>query len=47
MKMAEHIEEFEIVDLESGKVRLSPALRKRIIEPGWPGNVELLLNYYF
>lgn len=45
--IAKRIEEFEIVDLESEKVPLSPALRQRIIELGWPGNVELLRNYYW
>ena len=45
--IAKRIEEFEIVDLESEKVALSPALRKRIVELGWPGNVELLRNYYW
>jgi hypothetical protein len=45
--MAKRVEEFEIVDLESEKVPLSPALRNRIVELGWPGNVELLRNYYW
>ncbi|HET7625982.1 MAG TPA: hypothetical protein VFM25_12035, partial [Verrucomicrobiae bacterium] len=45
--IAKRIEGLEIVDLESEKVPLSPALRTRIIELGWPGKVELLRNYYW
>jgi hypothetical protein len=33
--------------LESEKVALSAALKKRLHELGWPGDVELLRNYYW
>jgi hypothetical protein len=44
---SKRIEEFEIADLESKKLPISPALSKRITELGWPGNVKLLQNYYW
>ena len=45
--ITKQIEQFEAACLASEKVPLSPALRKRLIELGWPGNVELLRNYYW
>jgi len=45
--ISKRIEDFEIVDLASEKVPLSPALQERIRELGWPGDVELLRNYYW
>ena len=45
--LAAKIREFEAIDLASKQVPLSRALRKRLVELGWPGNVELLKNYYW
>ena len=45
--IARQIEQFDMVDLASEKVPLSSALRSRTAELGWPGNVELLRNYYW
>jgi hypothetical protein len=45
--IAKQIDDFEIVDLESEKVPVSPALRQRLIELGWPANVDNLRNYYW
>lgn len=41
------IEDFEEPDLALEKVPLSSALRKRILDLGWPGDVDLLRNYYW
>ena len=45
--IARTIKEFDSIDLASKKVPLSRALCKRLVELGWPGNVELLRNYYW
>lgn len=45
--LEKRIDDFDDPDRDLEKAPVSSALRKRILDLGWPGDVELLRNYYW